>query len=94
MDSERLKNQKMLDLSSRGKGFPIGFNGFGLRIHCMLFYSCSSHEIKNPIPRLQIRFPNGDPGFYGCQAKFARLECRFRKNLPRVRITIRKKMDG
>ena len=54
-DIERMRNRKLVALRSWGKHFLLEFEGFGLRIHFMLFGSyriaLDTNQIrKNPVP--------------------------------------------
>ena len=70
IDKARLLNKKVLEFKSWGKHFLICFNGFTVRIHFLLFGSYSIDLPKeNRVPRLHLRFTNGDIFFYACSVR-------------------------
>jgi endonuclease-8 len=70
-DIDRLKNKTVVSFQSWGKHFLICFKGFFVRIHFMLFGSYRINEQKDAIPRLSLKFKNGELNFYACSVKLA-----------------------
>jgi endonuclease-8 len=70
IDLDRLVNQKVLDFKSWGKHFLICFKGFSLRVHFLMFGSYRINERKEAVPRLSLRFENGELNLYSCAIKF------------------------
>jgi endonuclease-8 len=64
-----LKNQVVVDFKSWGKHFLICFKTCTIRIHFMLFGSYRINERKDTIPRLGLRFRNGELNFYTCSVQ-------------------------
>jgi len=69
IDLERLVNQKVLWIKSWGKHFLIGFDGFTVRIHFLMFGSYLVDGTKTAQLRLGLTFPNGQLNFYTCAVK-------------------------
>lgn len=70
IDKARLLNKTVREFKSWGKHFLICFNGFTVRIHFLLFGSYSIDLPKeNRVPRLHLRFTNGDIFFYACSVR-------------------------
>ncbi|MCD9030195.1 endonuclease [Luteimonas sp. Y-2-2-4F] len=68
---ERMRGRKVLAVRSWGKHFLLQFDGFGLRIHFMLFGSWRINETKTTPPRLSLGFSRGEAlNFYACSVKF------------------------
>ncbi|HYC40384.1 MAG TPA: DNA-formamidopyrimidine glycosylase family protein [Chitinophagaceae bacterium] len=70
LDIQRLAGKKLVDFRSWGKHFLICFPSFTLRIHFLLFGSYRINERKQTVPRLSLRFRNGELNFYTCSLKF------------------------
>lgn len=67
IDLERIKGEKIVDFKSWGKHTLIVFKGFYLRIHLLMFGTYRINEVKeNRVPRLTLRFKNGEINFYTC----------------------------
>lgn len=70
-DIGRMRGRKVLAVRSWGKHFLLQFDGFGLRIHFMLFGSWRIGEAKATPPRLSLGFGRGEAlNFYACSVKF------------------------
>lgn len=69
IDLERLKHQKVNWFKSWGKHFLIGFDGFTVRIHFLMFGSYLVDATKATQVRLGLTFNNGFINFYACAVK-------------------------
>lgn len=69
IDTDRLLHKKIIEFKSWGKHFLICFNGFTVRIHFLMFGSYAIDTPKDRMPRLHLRFTNGDLYFYSCSVK-------------------------
>ncbi|HEX5126745.1 MAG TPA: DNA-formamidopyrimidine glycosylase family protein [Rhodocyclaceae bacterium] len=70
IDKTRLIDQRVLALRSWGKHFLIEFSGFALRIHLLMFGSYQINARKDVLPRLGLRFADGELNFYACSVKY------------------------
>ena len=70
IEKERMQNKKILFIKSWGKHFLIGFSGFTLKVHFMLFGSYKINEPKDRPARLSLFFSKGEINFYSCSVKF------------------------
>jgi endonuclease-8 len=70
IDKERMLNKKVLFFKTWGKHFLIGFNGFTLRIHFLLFGSYLINETKEAKVRLGLKFSKGHINFYACSLRY------------------------
>lgn len=65
-----LEGQTIRDFKTWGKHFLICFQGYTIRIHFLLFGSYRVNEKKeNAIPRLHLKFKNGEINFYACSVQ-------------------------
>lgn len=70
-DIERMRGRTVREVRSWGKHFLLGFDGFSLRIHFMLFGSYRINEGKATPPRLALGFSRGEVlNFYACSVRF------------------------
>lgn len=69
IDLERINHQKVNWFKSWGKHFLIGFDGFTVRIHFLMFGSYLIDENKAANVRLGLTFANGFVNFYACHVK-------------------------
>lgn len=69
IDLDRLNHQKVNFFKSWGKHFLIGFDGFTVRIHMLMFGSYLVDETKDTPVRLGLTFNNGQLNFYSCSVK-------------------------
>jgi endonuclease-8 len=69
-NKERLLNQKITFIKSWGKHFLIGFKGFTVRIHLMMFGSYTINEQKDREERLGLKFKDSRLYLYTCAVKF------------------------
>lgn len=70
-DIERMCGRTVREVRSWGKHFLLGFDGFSLRIHFMLFGSYRINEGKATPPRLALGFSRGEVlNFYACSVRF------------------------
>jgi len=70
LDLERMRGRRVREFRSWGKHFLIGFSGFALRVHFMLFGSYRINERRESPPRLSLRFAAGEVNFYACSLKY------------------------
>lgn len=71
IDIGRMRGQRIRELRSWGKHFLVGFDGFALRVHFMLFGSYRINERRdNAAPRLSLGFARGELNFYACSLKY------------------------
>jgi endonuclease-8 len=70
IEKERMVNKKILFLKSWGKHFLVGFSGFTLKIHFLMFGSYKINEPKDRPSRLSLFFNKGEINFYSCSVKF------------------------
>lgn len=66
VDTERLIDQKIVNIRTWGKHFLICFEKFTVRIHLMLFGSYLINERKKATPRLSLEVNNNTLNFYSC----------------------------
>lgn len=66
IDLTIFENQPVVDFKSWGKHFLISFENFSVRIHFMLFGSYRINESKATLPRLSLKFDDGELNFYAC----------------------------
>lgn len=64
-----LEGQVITDFKSWGKHFLICCKKFTIRIHFMLFGTYRINEQKDAVPRLSLRFKNGELNFYTCSVQ-------------------------
>ncbi|MEJ7738813.1 MAG: DNA-formamidopyrimidine glycosylase family protein [Chitinophagaceae bacterium] len=69
IDQQRISNQHVMKFKSWGKHFLIGFSGFYLRVHFLMFGSYRINETKQATPRLSLQFDNGEINLYSCGLK-------------------------
>ena len=70
-DIGRMQGRKVLAVRSWGKHFLLGFSGFGLRIHFLLFGSYRINEDRDRPPRLSLGFSRAEVlNFYACSVRF------------------------
>ncbi len=65
-DPNILIGKKIKNFKSWGKHFLICFPDFTIRIHFLLFGSYRINEQKNAVPRLRLKFKEGELNFYAC----------------------------
>ncbi len=68
-DTDILVGLPVKSFKSWGKHFLICFPAFTIRIHFLLFGSYRINETKNAVPRLHLRFSDGDLNFYACAVR-------------------------
>lgn len=69
IDLDRLLHQKVKWFKSWGKHFLIGFDGFTVRVHFLMFGSYLIDENKSANIRLGLTFKNGFVNFYATHVK-------------------------
>jgi endonuclease-8 len=69
IDLDRLAHQKVIFIKSWGKHLLIGFDGFTVRIHFLMFGSYLIDDTKTAQLRLGLTFPNGQLNLYTCAVK-------------------------
>jgi endonuclease-8 len=70
LDLTRMRGQRVRELRSWGKHFLIGFDGFAMRVHFMLFGSYRIDERRAAEPRMSLRFAHGELNVYACSLKY------------------------
>jgi endonuclease-8 len=65
-DPKILSGLTIKSFKSWGKHFLICFPKFTIRIHFLLFGSYRINETKNAVPRLHMKFKDGEINFYAC----------------------------
>jgi endonuclease-8 len=71
IDQSILLNKKIIEFKSWGKHFLICLNGLTLRVHFLMFGSCTINEKKpGRAIRLNLTFKNGEINFYTCSLKY------------------------
>ena len=70
IELERINGQKLLWIKTWGKHLLLGFEGFTVRIHFLMFGSYLIDETKSAQLRLGLTFPNGQLNFYTTAVKF------------------------
>lgn len=72
MNAQRpLRGRTVRAVRSRGKHFLLGFDGFSLRIHFLLFGSYRINGDKPTPPRLSLGFSKGESLIvYACSIRF------------------------
>ncbi len=69
-DLVRMRGREVLGVRTWGKHFLLEFDDFSMRIHLMMFGSRLIDERKPVLPRVSLRFDNGELNFYACSVKF------------------------
>lgn len=69
VDMDRLAGQRIAAIESWGKQLLIGFDGFFIRIHLLMFGSYRINERKDTPPRLSLAFDDGELNFYTCSVR-------------------------
>ncbi|MEO5905913.1 MAG: DNA-formamidopyrimidine glycosylase family protein [Saprospiraceae bacterium] len=69
IEIEALLNKKVVAFKTWGKHFLICFPKFTIRVHFLLFGSLAIDTPKERIPRLRLRFTNGELFLYACSIK-------------------------
>ena len=71
IDLQRMRGRKVLALRSWGKHFLVGFSGFTLRVHFLLFGSYRIDEDKpGASPRVSLRTARHALNLYACSVKY------------------------
>lgn len=72
MDIGRMQRRRVVAIRTWGKHLLIEFSNFTLRVHLMLFGSYRIDERKPApaVPRLSLRFDNGELNLYACSLRF------------------------
>ena len=70
LDLTRMEGRRVLSLRSFGKHFLIGFSGFSLRVHMLMFGSYRIDERKPSPPRVSLQFDNGELNIYASSVKY------------------------
>ena len=70
LDLTRMEGRRVLSLRSFGKHFLIGFSGFSLRVHMLMFGSYRIDERKPSPPRVSLQFDNGELNIYASSLKY------------------------
>lgn len=71
LDLERMKGRRVSAVRSWGKHFLLGFSGFSLRVHMLLFGSYRIDEAKpGKTPRASLEFDNGVLNLYASSLKY------------------------
>ena len=66
IQTEALVNQKIAGFKTWGKHFLIRFGEFSLRLHFLMFGSYRVNERNDAVPRLHLKFDDGELNFYTC----------------------------
>lgn len=69
IDLKRLEGKTILFFKTWGKHFLIGFDGFTIRIHLLMFGTYYINDSKKLEPRLSMVFSNGELNFYTCSIR-------------------------
>jgi endonuclease-8 len=69
IEKERMLNKKLIDIRSWGKHLLFCFDTFTIRIHFLMFGKYLVNAKKDAVPRLSIRFANGEINLYTCAVK-------------------------
>ena len=70
LDIKRMSGEKIIDIKTWGKHLLIGFKGFTLRVHLMMFGSYRVNEESKATPKLKLIFAKGYINFYACSLKY------------------------
>lgn len=71
LDLERMRGRRVIAIRRWGKHLLIQFSGFTLRIHLLMFGSCTMDERKQgKTPRVRLEFDEGEINFYTCSARY------------------------
>lgn len=70
LDIGRVRGKTLVALKSWGKHLLLQFPRFTLRVHFMLFGSYRINERREAVPRLHLRFTNGELNLYACSLRF------------------------
>jgi endonuclease VIII len=70
IDQTGLPKKKLNDIKTWGKHLLLCFNGFTIRIHFLMFGTYRVNERKDAVPRLSLKFSNGELNFYTCSVKY------------------------
>ncbi|HEV7621122.1 MAG TPA: DNA-formamidopyrimidine glycosylase family protein [Flavisolibacter sp.] len=69
IEKERMKDMKLVDIKTWGKHLLLCFNGFTIRIHFLMFGKYLVNATKDAVPRLSLKFKNGELNLYTCAVK-------------------------
>lgn len=69
-DAARMAGRRVREVRTWGKHFLLGFSGFSLRVHLLLFGSWLVDARKPRPARLSLRFDRGELNFYGCSLRW------------------------
>lgn len=69
IDISSLLNKKVVEFKTWGKHFLICFPKFTVRVHFLLFGSYAIDTPKDRLPRMSLRFTNGELFLYTCSIK-------------------------
>ena len=69
IEKERLLNKKLIDIKTWGKHLLFCFDNFTIRIHFLMFGKYLVNDTKPAVPRLSMRFSNGEINLYTCAVK-------------------------
>src|SRR4051794_29313291 len=69
IEKERMLNKKLIDIRSWGKHLLFCFDTFTIRIHFLMFGKYLVNAKKDAVPRLSIRFANGEINLYTCAVR-------------------------
>jgi endonuclease-8 len=66
---ERLVDKTLLDIKTWGKHLLLCFDDFSLRVHFLMFGTYYINSTKDAVPRLSLKFPEGELNLYSCAIK-------------------------
>ncbi|MEP6747250.1 MAG: DNA-formamidopyrimidine glycosylase family protein [Bacteroidota bacterium] len=69
IDLKRMEGKTIRSIRSWGKHLLIGFDGFFIRIHLLMFGTYRINETKTTPLRLGLKFKNDELNFYTCAIK-------------------------
>jgi endonuclease-8 len=69
IDKDRMLNKKLVDIRTWGKHLLFCFDRFTIRIHFLMFGKYLVNDTKEAVPRLSMRFSNGEMNLYTCAVK-------------------------
>ena len=68
-DIQQVKNQVVKEIATWGKHYLIRFAKTTIRVHLLMFGTYMIDERKEQLPRLSLKFTNGELNFYTCAVK-------------------------
>ena len=71
LDLSRMEGKKVLAIRTWGKHFLLAFDGFAMRVHLLMFGTyCIDERKPGKVPRMALRFANGELVFYTAALKW------------------------